>query len=134
MIKSVFALILFFGVAAQSFAEVPPTVEIKSFLMAGTRTRAAEICGKVSGMTSSFVTAKVLVDPKSDRPGTYNVIVGDDGKFCVTVITYTGRAEAILWGTGSTPKFQISSGIVEVGPLEQITNRERSFLSGELRD
>ena len=71
-----------------------PKVEITSFVSAGTRTRAAELCGKVTGIADEWLAVRVVVDPKMDRPGVYNVLVGKEGKFCVAVVTYSGRAEA----------------------------------------
>jgi hypothetical protein len=93
--------------ALASADEVASTIEISSFIMAGTRTRAAEICGKVSGATAPFVTAKITVDPKSSRPGTYNVLVGSDGKYCVTVVTFSGTAEASLWSASGNSKSEL---------------------------
>lgn len=74
-----------------------PKVEITSFIMAGSRTRAAELCGKVTGMTKSFVVVKVTVDPNTDRPGIYNALVGQDGKFCTIVVSFSGTADASVW-------------------------------------
>ena len=74
-------------------------VEITSFVMAGSRTRAAEVCGKISGMKGSWLAVRITVDPKGDRPGVYNTLAGNDGRFCTTVVTYTGLAEASVgWG------------------------------------
>lgn len=70
-------------------------IEITSFLYAGSQTRAAELCGKVTGMPiASFVVAKIVVDDKSDKPGVYNTLVGKDGKFCTAVVSYYGTASA----------------------------------------
>lgn len=69
-------------------------IEITSFVMAGYRTHAAELCGKVTGATAPFVVAKIAVDPNAEKPGIYNVLVGAEGKFCTTVVTYDGIAQA----------------------------------------
>lgn len=76
-------------------------VEITSFIMAGSRTRAAEICGKAAGVNAPFPVVRVIVDPKSDKPGVYNVLAGKDGLFCATVVTFTGTAEASLADQGA---------------------------------
>ncbi|MBY0472091.1 hypothetical protein K2X30_13070 [bacterium] len=75
-----------------------PKVEITSFIAAGQRTRAAELCGKVTGFSGNWLAVRVTVDPKSDRPGVYHVLAGKDGAFCTTVVSYQGLAEAsIAW-------------------------------------
>lgn len=86
--------------AAVAQAAEEPKVEITSFIAAGSRTRAAELCGKVTGSPSEWLAVRVVVDPKTDRPGIYNTLVGKDGKFCTTVVSYFGRAEASIgWGS-----------------------------------
>lgn len=72
-------------------------VEITSYTMAGSRNRAAELCGKLTGVTKFPAYVRVTVDEKSDKPGIYNVIVGPEAKFCTAVITYYGTAIADLW-------------------------------------
>lgn len=85
--------LLFSAAALNAFAD-ELKVDISSFVYAGSRTRAAELCGKVTGPINSMLTVRVVVDDKTDRPGVYNVLVGKDGKFCTTVVTYTGTAAA----------------------------------------
>lgn len=93
--------VLLIGAAANAVAAEEPKVEITSFIAAGARTRAAELCGKVSGSAADWVVVRVLVDPKTERPGVYNALVGKDGKFCTTVVSYSGQAEASIgWGAG----------------------------------
>jgi hypothetical protein len=58
----------------------------------------AELCGLVSGATTTPSFVKVVVDPKTSNPGSYNTLAGQDGKFCVAVITYRGTAEVSLMG------------------------------------
>lgn len=78
-----------------------PKVEITSFIAAGQRTRAAELCGKVTGFSGNWLAVRVTVDPKSERPGVYHVLAGRDGAFCTTVVSYQGLAEAsIAWTSG----------------------------------
>jgi hypothetical protein len=101
--KYCYALLLIV-VSTATFAD-ESKVEITSFVYAGSRTRAAELCGRVTGTQSQSQLVKLVVDPKSKTPGIYNVVVGTEGAFCVTVVTYQGEAEATLrTGTrGSLP-------------------------------
>ena len=62
----------------------------------------AELCGKVEGATTSPTFIKVLIDPKSKEPASYNTFAGEDGKFCLSVITYRGNAEVSLVGGNSS--------------------------------
>ena len=82
--------------AATAFADAPK-VEITSFAFAGSQTRAAELCGKVTGASAIPAMVRVAVDPKSKHPAIYNLVAGVDGSFCGTVVTYTGTADASLW-------------------------------------
>lgn len=90
------ATLAFMASGAAYAAHTSPTVELRSFRFAGQRTRAAEICGKVTGNTQPFTIVKVLVDPRSSQPGPYFVTAGPNGVFCASVVTYTGVAEASL--------------------------------------
>lgn len=58
----------------------------------------AELCGTVSGATSLPSFVRIQIDPKSNNPATYNTLAGQDGKFCLAVITYRGAAEVSLIG------------------------------------
>lgn len=61
--------------------------------------RLAELCGVVEGRIGSapsYVTAKI--DPKTNKPASYNTITDVDGKFCMAVITYRGTADVSLMG------------------------------------
>ena len=71
-----------------------PAVAITSFVMTGQNTRVAEICGKVTGNDAEFTVVRIVVDPKSNNPGTYNTLAAKDGAFCSVVVTYTGTASA----------------------------------------
>jgi hypothetical protein len=88
-----------------------PAVAITSFVMAGSNTRIAEICGKVTGGEAEFTVVKILVDPKSSNPGSYNTLAAKDGAFCSTVVTYTGTASASVrvLGKDSVPAVAASS-------------------------
>lgn len=62
----------------------------------------AELCGTVEGATASPTFVKVLVDPKTNKPGSYNTVAGADGKFCLTLVTYRGSAEvSVINDSGS---------------------------------
>lgn len=67
----------------------------------------AELCGQVSGATSSPTFINVKVDPSNSNPASYNTFAGVDGKFCVAVITFRGRAEATVIGGSKSVKAQI---------------------------
>lgn len=95
--------------ATQAFAE-EPKLEITSFIGAGLRTRAAELCGKVTNLTAPAVVS-IVVDPKSKNPGQYRASVGVDGKFCHVVVTNTGKAEAALADIGGK---ELRSDVLEV--------------------
>lgn len=64
----------------------------------------AEICGKVEDAISTPSFVRVVVDPKSKKPANYNVIAGEEGKFCLALITYYGQAEAGLLGSTKSVK------------------------------
>ncbi len=96
-ILSRWIFVLSFILASGSAFAEEAKVEITSFSFAGSRTRAAELCGKVTGISSSVIV-KVTVDEKTDRPGVYNVFVDKDGAFCTTVVTYRGTAIAGISG------------------------------------
>ncbi len=74
-------------------------VELTSFRSAGVRTTAAELCGKVAGLTEASVV-RVTIDEKTTRPGFYNAVVDQDGLFCLAVITYRGTAIASIKSLG----------------------------------
>ena len=93
---SSFALSVLQIVSITAFA-VDPEVKISSYLYAGSRTNAAEVCGKVTGLTEEWAMVQVTVDPKSKKPGTYQTVVRKDGAFCMTVVTYDGKADAQVW-------------------------------------
>lgn len=58
----------------------------------------AELCGKVEGAVKSPSFVKVVVDAGSRRPATYNAVADELGNFCLTLVTYRGRAEASVIG------------------------------------
>lgn len=103
-----FSLFLFGGL---SFASEEPKVDITSFKFAGSRTRVAELCGKVLNVDADWILVQVTVDPKSKTPGLYYVPAGKDGKFCTTVVTYTGQALAAVGdNTGAGVVSEVNPG------------------------
>jgi len=84
-------------------------VDLTSFVAAGSRTRAAELCGKVTGAKTAPAYVRVVVEEKSNRPGVYNVLVGSDGAFCTTVVSYYGTAVASLWGSQTESTLSLGS-------------------------
>jgi hypothetical protein len=67
----------------------------------------AELCGLVEGATASPSFIRVLVDPKSKNPGSYNTLAGADGKFCTAVITFRGTADVSVMGAKESTKANI---------------------------
>ena len=83
---------------ALSFPAFSATVKVTSFIYPRAGQYYAELCGKVVEVKVNPTFVKVVVDPRTNRPGTYNTLVGSDGKFCLAVITYSGEAEATVFG------------------------------------
>lgn len=74
-----------------------PQVKLISFISAGTKTRVAELCGRVTNAPAAgLVAVHIVVDEKTDSPSHYNVMVGNEGKFCAAVVTYRGTAIASI--------------------------------------
>jgi hypothetical protein len=82
--------------STQLFA-AEPGITITSFTYTGAERKLAELCGTVNNMTKVPTYVRVTVDHTSDRPATYNTLVGSNGKFCLAVITYHGTANARVW-------------------------------------
>jgi hypothetical protein len=78
------------------------TIKITSFTLVRSGDPAAELCGVVSEATEVPTFVRVLVDHRSNRPAVYNAVAGADGKFCMSVITYRGTAEASIFGEVET--------------------------------
>ncbi|MBY0516524.1 MAG: hypothetical protein K2P81_06425 [Bacteriovoracaceae bacterium] len=73
-------------------------IKITSFNFVRSGEPAAELCGEVSNATSTPSYVRVAVDHKTARPAIYNTIAGADGRFCLSVITWRGTAEASVFG------------------------------------
>lgn len=94
-------ILLTSAILVSSLSGFAATVKITSFYYINNTRPHAELCGKVED--SSFpALVKVVVDPHTNRPGTYNTMVGSNGKFCVMVATWSGKAEALLDGSEET--------------------------------
>lgn len=84
-----------------SFASLAagPKVEITSFVYSDKDSHVAELCGKVSEMTTFPTFVQIIVD-ESSQPARYNSLAGGDGYFCLTVTTYAGTAIARILEDG----------------------------------
>jgi hypothetical protein len=105
MLRYLFFLALIFS--AQVFAA---EVKVTSFsyveIGPNSNNPVAELCGEVIGVTNAPTFIRVLVDAGARRPGTYNTLAGEDGKFCLTLVTYRGRADlSIIGGNQITQAF-----------------------------
>lgn len=92
-----------------------PKVKLTSFILAGYRTRSAEICGIVTGASNHFTMVRITVDPQSKRPGIYYAIAGKDGYFCSSVVTYYGSAKASIDQGGE----EVASDLATASPEGQ---------------
>lgn len=70
----------------------------------------AELCGVVEAPATDVTFIKVIVDPGSRIPGTYNTLAGKDGKFCLPVITYRGTADVSVM---NAPATKVSARLAE---------------------
>ena len=82
-------------------------VKITSFLYTGTRTRAAELCGKVTGKSEGLVVIDITVDPGRNNPGSYSAIPSSSGRFCSVVSTESGNADVALRGSSEKTRATI---------------------------
>lgn len=82
-------------------------VKVTSFLYTGTRTRTAELCGKVSGKSGLPLIVDITVDPKRNNPGSYTVIPAASGKFCAMVSTESGNADVALRGINGKTRVKL---------------------------
>jgi len=87
---------------ATSAAAMSASIKVTSFNYIRTsndlNSPLAELCGLVEGAVSSPSFVRVLVDPKSKNPASYNTLAGADGKFCLALITFRGTADVSLIG------------------------------------
>ena len=94
-----------------SFGAMAASVKVGSFTFIRTaqnyNSPLAELCGSVEGATSFPSFIRVNVDYNTNNSAIYNTLAGEDGKFCVSVITYRGRAQVSLIGENSTIEAQV---------------------------
>lgn len=83
-------------------------VKITSFLYTGTRTRTAELCGKVTAKSDGPVVIDITVDPGRSNPGSYTAIPSASGKFCSVVSTESGNADVALRGSNEKVRASVS--------------------------
>jgi hypothetical protein len=94
--------ILFAALMAFSTAVSAAEVKITSFVfIKGHGANAewlplAEICGQAEPATGKPEMIKIVSDPKSKNPAHYFAWAGKEGKFCTTIITYSGLADASI--------------------------------------
>lgn len=96
-----------FLISSSAFAA---TVKVTSFAyvrIGNTTNPLAELCGKVEGADKSPTFIKVLVDPGSKDPASYNTLADDKGNFCLPVLTYRGTADVSIIGEASSLKVEI---------------------------
>ncbi|MFP5384446.1 MAG: hypothetical protein ACLGHN_00105 [Bacteriovoracia bacterium] len=94
-----------------SFGAMAASVKVGSFNFVRTsqnfNSPLAELCGSVEGATSFPSFIRVHVDYNTNNSAIYNTLAGEDGKFCVSVITYRGRAQVSLIGENSTIEAEV---------------------------
>lgn len=73
-------------------------VKITSFKYTGTKTRTAELCGRIEGEFGALAIIDVISDPSFKYPGQYSSIAAQDGKFCIVINTLSGEASANVRG------------------------------------
>lgn len=101
--KCFIALTALFTIQSSFSAEVV----ITSFLYTGSRTRTAELCGKVTGKSETMLIVDIAVDPGRNNPGSYTVVPAASGKFCTVVSTESGNADVVLRGSSSVVRAKL---------------------------
>lgn len=87
-------------IGIEAFAEIKD-VKITTFRAAGDRrvVSAAELCGYVDFVDEDNIRIEVTVD--GDRVPTYSVPATKEGRFCLVINTYHGRATVSAIGKDS---------------------------------
>lgn len=103
--KYIIALSLIFGFSALN-AETKNDRELKitSFLFVENQNQhnhAAELCGLVTGNVHLHDRITVTADYTTKGPAPYTTLLDENGRFCVTLRTLTGRASAKFWRVGN---------------------------------
>lgn len=91
-------------------------VKITSFTMDNPQTsKMGEVCGSVTGLAAvpagMLVRVTVTTDPNYN-PGSYTTLLDQNGNFCTSILTWTGTAQATVWG--STPA--VTSEVAHLSP------------------
>jgi P pilus assembly chaperone PapD len=85
-------LVLCLGLLSLSAMAAAATVKIDSYTYTEQNAKTAELCGTVTGATSTPSFVQITVDHTSKQPAIYNAIANANGKFCAVVLTYYGTA------------------------------------------
>lgn len=88
------SMFLFAAMMSSSVMAEVSNVRITSYVYVNQERKVAELCGVVDNMTRTPTFVQVTVDHNSNRPASYNTVVGPNGKFCMVVVTYFGTAVA----------------------------------------
>jgi hypothetical protein len=81
-----------------STSAMAATVKVTSFNYIRSGDPYAELCGLVQDAVDPVTHVRVVIDHRSNKPAVYNAVAGADGKFCLSVVTYRGTAEASIFG------------------------------------
>lgn len=101
-----FALLMLFGLSGLASAQTSE-VRIESFYYTGTtQNRTAEVCGGVYPPPAAVSYVTVTVDPDSKNSALYTAATSRTGKFCLIVMTFTGRASADIAGLAQSAVVQ----------------------------
>lgn len=99
------------AVLVSSVTSFAATVKVTSFNYIRTSNELnsplAELCGLVEGAADAPSFVRILVDPKSKNPASYNTVAGTDGKFCMAVITFRGTADVSVMGAKESVKASV---------------------------
>lgn len=87
-------ILLSIGLLTFSFLAMSSTVKITSFYRVDNNDNLAELCGKVLEVKKVPTFIKVIADPNSPRPASYNTVADENGKFCIIIMTLRGSADA----------------------------------------
>ena len=94
MFRNLFCCLAVLSLCAGAYAS---EVKITSFNYTGSRTQTAELCGQVVNREVNPLTIiDVVSDPDYKSPGQYATIASKEGKFCIIINTFTGKANATL--------------------------------------
>jgi hypothetical protein len=96
--KTLFSLVLF----SLPFLATASSVKITSFYRVGNNDNVAELCGKVLEVKQVPTFIKVIADPNTSRPASYNTVADENGKFCIIIMTLRGSADANVMGESSS--------------------------------